>query len=65
VGKKMMLCRYVVIGGNGKFEYGNNKYWINYSFDYDSKGVIDVIRCISCSKIYVHGEYDNVFSEEV
>ena len=36
-----------------EFEYGNKKYWINYPFDRDSEGVIYVIRCISCSKIYV------------
>ena len=44
----MLLCR-----GTEKFEYGNNKYWINYSFDCDSEDVIYVLRCISCSKIYV------------
>ena len=36
-----------------EFEYGNKKYWINYPFDCDLDGVIYVIRCISCSKIYV------------
>ena len=36
-----------------EFEYGNKKYWLNYPFDCDSEGVIYVIRCISCSKIYV------------
>ena len=35
------------------FKYGNKKYWINYPFDCDSEGVIYVVRCISCSKIYV------------
>ena len=36
-----------------KFVYDKYTYWINYSFDCDSEGVIYVLRCISCSKIYV------------
>ena len=48
---RCQICCYVE--ETEKFEYGNNKYWINYSFDCDSEGVIYVLRCISCSKIYV------------
>ena len=45
------ICSYVEEAE--EFEYGNKKHWIHYPFDCDSEGVIYVIRCISCSKIYV------------
>ena len=48
---RCQICSYVQEAE--EFEYGNKKYWINYPFDCDSDGVIYVIRCISCSKIYV------------
>ena len=48
---RCQICSYVEEAE--EFEYGNKKYWINYPFDWDSEGVIYVIRCISCSKIYV------------
>ena len=48
---RCQICSYVEEAE--EFEYGNKKYWINYPFDCDSEGVIYVIRCISCSKIYV------------
>ena len=33
--------------------HGKHDYWINYSFDCDSEGVIYVLKCIGCFKIYV------------
>ena len=45
------ICSYVEEAE--EFEYGNKKYWINYPFNYYSEGVIYVVRCIGCSKIYV------------
>jgi hypothetical protein len=39
---QILICCYVE--ETGKFEYGKLKYWINYSFDCDSEGVIYVIR---------------------
>ena len=48
---RCQICSYVEEAE--EFEHGNKKYWINYPFDFDSEGVVYVIRCISCSKIYV------------
>ena len=36
-----------------KLVHGKHDYWINYSFDCDSEGVIYVLKCINCFKIYV------------
>ena len=48
---RCQICSYVEEAE--EFKYGNKKYWINYPFDCDSEGVTYVVRCISCSKIYV------------
>ena len=48
---RCQICNYVEEAE--KFVYDKHKYWINYSFDCDSEGVIYVLRCISCLKIYV------------
>ena len=36
-----------------KLVHGKHNYWINYSFDCDSEGAINVLTCINCFKIYV------------
>ena len=48
---RCQICNYVE--EVEKFVYDKYTYWINYSFHCDSEGVIYVLRCISCSKIYV------------
>ena len=45
---RCQICNYVEEAE--EFKYGNKKYWINYPFDFNSEGVIYVVRCISCSK---------------
>ena len=36
-----------------KFEHNGHTYWINYSFDCDSIGVIYLLKCARCFKVYV------------
>ena len=36
-----------------RFDVEGSTYFINYSFDCDSVGVIYVIKCKTCAKIYV------------
>ena len=48
---RCQICNYVE--EVEKFVYDKYTHWINYSFDCDSEVVIYVVRCISCSKIYV------------
>ena len=45
------ICAFVEEGC--KFENGNRKFRINYSFDCDSEGVVYLILCKQCKKKYV------------
>ena len=48
---RCQICKYVDEGCN--FAGAGNTHFINYSFDCDSVGVIYLITCTKCAKIYV------------
>ena len=50
-GKRCQICNYVEEGCI--FEERGRSYHVNFSFDCDSLGVIYLIRCRKCRKIYV------------
>ena len=48
---RCQICNFVV--ETQKFEHNGHTYWINYSFDCDSIGVIYLLKCARCFKVYV------------
>ena len=48
---RCQICNFVVETQN--FEHNGHTYWINYSFDCDSIGVIYLLKCARCFKVYV------------
>ena len=48
---RCQICKYVEEGN--EFEEGKRKFYIDYSFDCDSEGVIYLISCVKFRKNYV------------
>ena len=50
---RCQICKYVREGRSFKDSSGNREYYVNYDFDCDSKGVVYLIECKKCIKLYV------------
>ena len=47
----LQICQYVEEGNT--FQGKRRNYYINFSFDCNSKGVIYMIKCKKCGKVYI------------
>ena len=47
------ICKFVKEGRNFSNRMGNKKYFINYDFDCESRGIVYLLECEKCCKQYI------------